>query len=41
MGWRINGKRIYQVKGVRKSRKKTYPTKEAAKRALKRRGKRK
>jgi hypothetical protein len=36
-GWRMNGTRIYKVKGARKSRRKTYKTKGAAKRALKRR----
>lgn len=34
-GWRLNGKRIYPVKGKKKSSRKTYRTKKAAKRALK------
>jgi len=41
MPWRLNGVRIYEVKGKRKSRKKTYKTKDAARAALKKRGKRK
>ena len=36
-GWRINGYRVYYVKGKRKSKKKTYKTKTQALRALKRR----
>ena len=34
-GWRINGERIYHVKGKRKSQRKTYKTKTAAKRGMK------
>jgi hypothetical protein len=38
MGYRLNGTKIYKVKGLgRKSRRKTFKTKGAAKRALKRR----
>ncbi len=39
-GYRLDGKRIYHVKGKRKSTRKTYGSKTAAKRALRRRGKR-
>ena len=40
-GWRLNGVRVYRVKGKRRSHKKTYRTKTAALRALKRRGRKK
>lgn len=36
MPWRVNGVRVYKVKGVRKSAKKTYKTKTEAFEALKR-----
>ena len=36
-GYRLNGKRIYAVKGKTKSRRRTYKSKEAARKALKRR----
>ena len=39
-GWRVDGCRVYSVKGVRKSRRKTYKSKEEALASLKRRGKR-
>lgn len=39
-GWRLNGKRVYKVKGKRKSTRKTYSSKTGALSALKRRGKR-
>jgi len=39
-GYRLNGKRIYKVKGKTKSTRKTYGTKAGAKKALKKRGRR-
>ncbi len=35
-GWRLNGTRVYHVKGKRRTRKKTYKSKLTARRALKR-----
>lgn len=37
-GWRVNGRHIYKVKGRTKSRRKTFSTKAAARRYIKRRG---
>ena len=37
-GWRINGSRIYHVKGKRTSRKKTYASKNIALAARKHKG---
>lgn len=34
MPWRLNGVRVYEVKGKRKSKKKTYKTKSEAMNAL-------
>jgi|GEM_PF-2285472 hypothetical protein len=39
-GFRLDGVRVYKVKGKRKSRKKTFGTKKSALASLKRRGKR-
>lgn len=36
-GWRVNGYNIYHVKGKTKSRRKTFKTKAAARRYIKRR----
>lgn len=38
-GWRLDGIRVYHVKGIRKSNKKTYRTKLAALRHLRKRRK--
>jgi len=35
-GWRLDGRRIYKVKGKRKSKKKTYRSRAGAKKAAKR-----
>lgn len=37
-GWRVNGKRIYHVKGKTKSRRKTFSSKASARRYIKRKG---
>lgn len=37
-GYRLDGKRVYHVKGKKKSDRKTYKTKTSALRALKKRG---
>jgi len=39
-GYRLDGKRIYYVKGKTKSTRKTYGTRAGARRALKKRGRR-
>lgn len=33
-GWRVNGTRVYHVKGKTRSRRKTYKTKRAAKKRV-------
>ena len=38
MPWRINGLRVYKVKGKKKSRRKTYKAKSTAKKAVRKRG---